>query len=273
MVWPSRAAKNQTRKNIAAPHLVDAVRTACGTVSSEKMGFNAGVKRFESELGCLRSRHVPWASEAGRRVTGTWLAWLAACSVLLLTLPASATLELRGFSRDELDGLNSGSAIERRFELPRHGAKYLGAVSYGVLDQPCKQLSGMWQDPVKHLAKALPATRQVELAQSGNSFTRLKIEHGNSLVQGNWGALYRVSDDGMTARFWLDTGAPRDVKDVFGYFRLSPWTGDRCLVTAAVAVDPGDGLLASMFRSMIHNYLVRTAARIQRYIKSGEFAG
>lgn len=205
--------------------------------------------------------------------TGTWLGWLAACAVLLLSVPASASLELRGFSKDELDGLNSGSAIERRFELPRHGAKYLGAVSYGVLDQSCTQLSGLWQDPVKHLAKALPATRQVELYQSGNPFTRLKIEHGNSVVQGNWGALYRVSDDGMTARFWLDTGAPRDVKDVFGYFRLSPWTGDKCLVTAAVAVDPGDGLLASMFRSMIHNYLVRTAARIQRYIKSGEFAG
>jgi hypothetical protein len=45
------------------------------------------------------------------------------------------------------------------------------------------------------------------------------------------------------------------------------------LVTAAVAVDPGDGLLASMFRATIHNYLVRTAARIQRYVKSGEFSG
>lgn len=230
-----------------------------------KMGFIAGLKRFESELGYLRLRRV-----FGARMTGPWL---AACFALLVSAPAWASVELRGFSREEFDGLNSGSAIERRFELPHHGTKYLGAVSYGVLERPCQQLSGLWQDPVKHLAKALPATRQVQLSQGGNPFTRLKIEHGNSMVQGNWGALYRVSDDGMTARFWLDTGAPRDVKDVFGYFRLSPWAGDRCLVTAAVAVDPGDGLLASLFRSMIHNYLVRTAARIQRYIKSGEFLG
>jgi hypothetical protein len=186
---------------------------------------------------------------------------------------AQASVELRGFSTEELQSLNGGGAVERRFELPHRGTKYLSAVSYGVLDKPCSQAVGLWKDPVKHLAKALPATRQVELVRAGAPFSRLKIEHGNSVVQGNWGAVYGVSDDGMVARFWLDTNAPRDVKDVFGYFRLSSWDSQRCLVTAAVAVDPGDGLLASVFRGMIHNYLVRTAARIQRYIKSGEYVG
>lgn len=186
---------------------------------------------------------------------------------------AGASVELRGFSKEELAALNDGGAVERRFELPHRGTKYLSAVSYGVLDKRCSQAVGLLREPVKHLAKALPATRQVELVRSGVPFSRLKIEHGNAVVQGGWGALYTVSDDGMTAKFWLDTEAPRDVEDVFGYFRLSPWGADRCLVTAAVAVDPGDGLLASLFRGMIHNYLVRTAARIQRYLKSEEFAG
>jgi hypothetical protein len=124
----------------------------------------------------------------------------------------------------------------------------------------------LWTDPGKHLAKALPATRDVKLLERHGSRARLRVTHGNAVLQGSWGATYRVSDDGTTARFWLDDHAPRDVKDVFGYFRLTPWKHSGCLVTAAVAVDPGDGLLASMFRTMIHNYLVRTAARIQRYV-------
>ncbi len=200
-------------------------------------------------------------------------AFLFAGQSLATPREARATVELRGFSAEELQALNAGGAVERRFELPHRGTKYLSAVSYGVLDKPCSRAVDLWKDPVKHLAKALPATRQVELVRGGAPFSRLKIEHGNAVVQGNWGALYGVSADGMTARFWLDTAAPRDVKDVFGYFRLSPWTSQRCLVTAAVAVDPGDGLLASVFRGMIHNYLVRTAARIQRYLKSDEFTG
>lgn len=207
-----------------------------------------------------------------RRIVLLWVA-LVLVGQASFTSDARASVELRGFSREELNALESGGAVERRFELPHRGTKYLSAVSYGVLEQPCQQAVGLWRDPVKHLAKALPATRQVELVRGGAPFTRLRIEHGNAMVQGNWGALYRVSDDGMTARFWLDTNAPRDVKDVFGYFRLSPWANQRCLVTAAVAVDPGDGLLASVFRGMIHNYLVRTAARIQRYLKSDAFRG
>jgi hypothetical protein len=190
--------------------------------------------------------------------------------------PASASVELRGLSAEELRLLDSGGAVERRFELPHRGEKYLGAVSYGVLGRPCEQAKGLWSSPIKHLAKALPATRQVEFAGKDageRPLMRLKIEHGNAIVQGTWGAIYRLSEDGMSAQFWLDPNAPKDVRDVFGFFRLSPWSSHQCLVTAAVAVDPGDGMLASMFRATIHNYLVRTAARIQRYVKSGEFSG
>lgn len=216
------------------------------------------------------------ATLPGVRLAFAGLLWgglLLAGHSLLNASEARASVELRGFSTEEMSTLNTGGAVERRFELPHRGTKYLSAVSYGVLDKPCSQARGLWKNPVKHLAKALPATRQVQHVSGGAPFSRLKIEHGNSVVQGGWGALYSVSDDGLTARFWLDPNAPRDVKDVFGYFRLTPWDNQRCLVTAAVAVDPGDGLLASVFRGMIHNYLVRTAARIQRYLKSDEFAG
>ena len=186
------------------------------------------------------------------------------CSLFAST--AQATVELRNISVKEQVELESGRPIERRFELPYKGTKYLAAVSYGVLNTSCERSALLWTDPGKHLAKALPATRDVELVERSSQRTRLRVTHGNALVQGSWSATYRVSADGNTARFWLDDKAPRDVKDVFGYFRLSPWGERGCLVTAALAVDPGDGL-ASMFRSVIHNYLVRTAARIQRYVR------
>lgn len=209
------------------------------------------------------------ALRAGRLPLSLLLALSILAMASALPKPAFASIELRGFSEQELRALDSGEAVERRLELPHRGTKYLGAVSYGVLGRSCAEAKGLWQDPVQHLPKALPATRQVTVVEAGKPLTRLNIEHGNAVVQGHWGALYRVSDDGMTVRFWLDPKAPRDVEDVFGYFRLTPWKAQTCMVTAAVAVDPGDGLLASLFRNMIHNFLVRTAARIQRYVKSG----
>lgn len=186
----------------------------------------------------------------------------------LVATRAEASVELRNLSAEEQLELDGGGSIERRFELPFKGTKYLGAVSYSVLNTSCDRSAVLWTDPGKHLATALPATRDVQLLERQGAKARLRVTHGNAVLQGSWGATYRVSEDGTTARFWLDETSPRDVKDVFGYFRLSPWRGNGCLVTAAVAVDPGDGLLASMFRSMIHNYLVRTAARIQRYVRN-----
>ncbi len=185
----------------------------------------------------------------------------------LVAATAEAKLELRNISLEEQLELDGGRSVERRFEMPYKGTKYLAAVSYSVLNTSCDRSALLWTDPGKHLAKALPATRDVKLLEREGARARLRVTHGNAVLQGSWGATYRVSADGTTARFWLDDKAPRDVKDVFGYFRLSPWRGSGCLVTAAVAVDPGDGLLASMFRTMIHNYLVRTAARIQRYVR------
>jgi hypothetical protein len=235
---------------------------------SNQMGQQAAALQWvirASTLAKVFGRRIARGQAIG--VCGLVLAWAA---------PTAASVELRGFSDEEWSALGKGAVVERRFELPHHGAKYLSAVSYGVLEQPCELAMGLWKNPSKHLAKALPATRRVDLVApdvAQPSLTRLRIEHGNAMMQGSWGAVYRISGDGMLAQFWLDAKVPSDVKDVFGYLRLSRWSSHQCLVTAAIAVDTGDGLLASLFSSTIHTYLVRTAARIQRYVQSGDFSG
>lgn len=216
---------------------------------------------------CTHREHLTRACALKRSVLSALTAAIALCST-----PALASMDLRGLAPDEWASLHNGGAIERRFELPHQGAKYLAGVSYAVLNQPCAQLTPLFEQPVQHLAGALPATREVQYVGQRGELTKLRIVHGNATMQGEWGALLRVSDDGLLARFWLDTEEERDVEDVFGYFRLSAWEADACLVTAAIAVDPGDGLLASLFRSMIHRYLVSSAARIQRYVQRNELA-
>jgi hypothetical protein len=237
------------------------LQVALGTSACEQS--ERVMKRWPIRLG--------YVATVKKATVGLFLS--CAIGLTAWSAPAGATVELRGFSNEELSSLSGGGAVERRFELPHRGTKYLAAVSYGVLNRPCSESRGLLHHPTKHLARALPATRRVERQpdDAQTRMMRLRIEHGNSLVQGSWGALYRITDDQMAAQFWLDPNAPRDVNDVFGYLRLTPWSSQQCLVTAAVAVDTGDGLLASLFRSMIHSYLVKTAARIQRYVTSPEF--
>lgn len=153
----------------------------------------------------------------------------------------------------------------RQFELPLNGRSYLGALSYQVTDHQCQQVWSLLEAPEKHLAQALPATRSVERAAGNN---KLLVTHGTAFVNGSYTVDFAKDHEQRVARFWLDHSRAKDVQDVFGYVSLRDFGPDRCLITVAVAVDPGSGMLASMVRGKIHKYLVRSAGRFARYTQS-----
>jgi hypothetical protein len=133
-----------------------------------------------------------------------------------------------------------------------------------VTEHRCEQVWSLIEAPVEHLAQALPATRSVERAP-GNNPNKLLVTHGNAFINGSYTVDFAADPEQRIARFWLDHSRPKDVQDVFGYLSLKEFGPGRCLITVAVAVDPGSGVLASMVRGTIHDYLVKSAGRFARY--------
>ncbi len=84
----------------------------------------------------------------------------------LVAATAEAKLKLRNKSRSRS---SSNSTVDVRSSgasrVPYKGTKYLAAVSYSVLNTSCDRSALLWTDPGKHLAKALPATRDVKLLE------------------------------------------------------------------------------------------------------------
>lgn len=194
---------------------------------------------------------------------------LLVLSATLVVLPLKTIqarpAALRPLGQQEQTELLNAIDTQRRFTMKLNRRTYLGGLSYQLSDFSCDMIWQLLDDPVSHYARALPATKSVELAEPDNP-TKLVVTHGNSLINGSYTADVRIDEGRQIARFWLDHSRPKDVQDVFGYIKLTPFQ-QRCLITAAVAVDPGQGLLASLFRGMIHSYLVKAAARIGSYAK------
>lgn len=197
------------------------------------------------------------------------LGWLLLLSLALVVWsePANASDDqLKPLNHQEQERLQAEKDARRRFRFELHGRRYLGGLSYQISNHNCSDLWAIMENPVEHFSKALPATRSVKRADPIDP-NKLFVTHGTALINGSYTVDLDFDDDRHIARFWLDASKPKDVEDIFGYFKLTPFD-DRCMITAGVAVDPGQGFVASMFEAMIHRNVVRVARRIARYAQA-----
>jgi hypothetical protein len=68
-------------------------------------------------------------------------------------------------------------------------------------------------------------------------------------------------------RFWLDPTRPHDVRDVWGYFRVSPFPDGRSLVTVAVALDLGPGIKRLLFEDGVERIILRAPDKIRAFVE------
>jgi hypothetical protein len=73
-------------------------------------------------------------------------------------------------------------------------------------------------------------------------------------------------------RFWLDTSRPRDIDDVWGFFRVTRFDAQRNLITVAVAVDVGSGL-PRLFEGRVQALVLRTVSHITGFLEPGGGGG
>ncbi len=203
----------------------------------------------------------------GHQTFGVLLLLGMLLSVLLADPAYARGSSLKSLTKKEQSRLEGHWDAQRRFYMKVGGRKYLGGLSYQVSDHSCSRVWSLMENPVDHYARALPATRSVERADRKNP-NKLLVTHGTALINGSYTVDFHADDENYVAKFWLDQSRPKDVEDVFGYIKLSHFQDSRCLITVGVAVDPGEGLVASLFSGMIQNYVVRSAGRIARYARS-----
>lgn len=141
---------------------------------------------------------------------------------------------------------------------------YLGALSYSGIAREAETTFAVLQD-MDHLPRALPATRETFFPNPSDPHA-LRVVHGTFLINGGYTLIWKPEPDQHLIRFWLDRSQPADVEDVFGFFRVAAYGPRESILTVAVAVDPGAGLLASMFRGKIHDFMSRPARYIKNYI-------
>jgi hypothetical protein len=151
-----------------------------------------------------------------------------------------------------------------RFE--HDGGRYVGGVAYQIVPAPPHQVLAALLT-VPDLPRLLPRTKRARLVGARGNAAYVELIQGNSLVEATY-TLRLIPDSARGAvRFWLDRSRAHDISDVWGYFRVQPHAEGHSLLTVAVALDVGDGLVRMLFEDHIQRIILSAPRQIRDYLQ------
>jgi hypothetical protein len=170
------------------------------------------------------------------------------------------------FSQRERRALEGGAMVERPMRFDTGAGRYVGGLSYQIIEaRPEVVLSAL--SDVSNWPNALPRTKSARLLGAEGGVSRVELVQGSGLVDARYTLMLERAHDGETIRFWLDPSKPRDIRDVWGFFRVQPLPGGRSLITVAAALDLGDGLARMLFEDKIASMMLRTPRQIRAFVE------
>jgi hypothetical protein len=175
-----------------------------------------------------------------------------------------------GLSVAETERLLRGATIVRPARLERGGRRYVGGVSYAVVDAEVDQVAGLLDD-VGIWRRILPKVRGAQVVGAAGDDQLVEVTHGTALVQACY--TMRVHRDGRAVRFWMDPGRRHDIEDAWGFLRLEPIEGGQTVVTYGVLVDMGPGLLRDIFEDRVRDLALSVPDRVRGIVVAHNAAG
>jgi carbon monoxide dehydrogenase subunit G len=175
-------------------------------------------------------------------------------------------------SNAEIARLAAGQPVVREDKIERSGHRYIGGVSYVLINAAPEQVTGVLENVgiYRHILPRTRSLRQIAFSRQGDSV--IELEQGNSLFHGKYTVRVRcehAAPDSSSAviRFWLDQSFSHDIDDASGFFRVEPM-GEGTLLTYMVMVDLGSGVFARLFENKVRNVALSTPQLVKSYVEA-----
>jgi len=203
---------------------------------------------------------------------------LAALGVLAL-LAGAPSARADVLSEQESIRLARGETVvrEKTWE-PGHSARFVGGVTYTVLEATAGEVALIFDD-VAAYPRVLPRTKRARLVSVEPNGDRLvELVQGTALVEARYTMRIRPVPHlpGAAARremrFWLEPALPHEIDDAWGFVRMDPFLGasgePRVLLTYAVLVDIGPGIVRELFEGRVRAAVLEVPQLVRRYVTS-----
>lgn len=192
--------------------------------------------------------------------------WLVAAA-FAVGLAGAREARAESLSPSESARLARGETVIREQTFERGDRHYVGGVTYTVLDATAAELSSVLED-VAAYRHVLPRTKRARHVGTDHGDTLVELVQGNALYEATY--TIRVRRGRREMRFWLEPTLPHEIDDAWGFFRMQPFvsaTGEeRVLLTYAVLVDVGPGIVRELFEERVRAAMLSVPQLVRRYV-------
>jgi hypothetical protein len=195
---------------------------------------------------------------------------VATAAVFALASLASGTARGDELNATENGRLLHGDTVARTQNLQRWNRRYVGGVTYKILDATTQDLESLLDD-VGAWRQFLPKTRDAQRIGAVGGDPLVHITHGSALVQVAY--TLRVHREGNVVRFWMDPSRSHDIEDVWGFFRAEPMADGRTLVTYGILIDMGQGILRDMFEERVREVALEVPDHVRDVVAERQARG
>jgi hypothetical protein len=188
----------------------------------------------------------------------------------------------QSFTPADAARLARGETVERPQRLELRSKRYVGGVTYTVIEASAAQLDSVLAS-VATYPHFLPYTKDARLVGRMQGDLEVWLRQGNALLDASY--TIRVHPDpagGESAphvvRFWLERSRPHGIEDASGYFRYEPLAPEpsgkrRLLLTFGIWVNIGSGMVRAFFEGRIQQIALSVPQRLRAYLADRARAG
>jgi Polyketide cyclase / dehydrase and lipid transport len=172
----------------------------------------------------------------------------------------------RAFSTQEERALRAGELVTRPSEVVRGESRLMGGLSWQLVSASPERVLRAIND-VRTYPRFLPAVEEARLIDQHGNEQRLFIRHRLGFVNVGYFVLATPDVADSRMRFRLDRSRPSSIRDAFGELRVTPYPDGRSVVSLAILADVGEGLVAGLVRSNVHEWMLRVPAQLKKYVE------
>ena len=190
-----------------------------------------------------------------------------AAAALLALRPTAHALETgqRGFSPEEQQRLAAGKLVVRRQTEIRGDAHFIGGMSWQVVDVDAETV---WRtaSEITQYPKFLPAVVEARRLNMVEGAERVFIRHEYSVIDASYCVLVSKDPQQRALKFRLDHTQPSAIDEAFGEMRITALGPSKSVISFSIFVDVGDGIIARLLRSQVHEWTLRVPDQLRKYL-------
>lgn len=201
-----------------------------------------------------QSRSAPVGSQGGARVATSTAEGQGAAPVQ------------QDLTESERAALEAGELVTRPQEQRRGNVQLLGGMSYQVIDERPEVVWQALMDTSLY-PRMLPVVQEARLLSAVDNHRKVEVQQGRGFIHVGYVLDLEIDEGAQEIAFRIDQEQPHDLNAAWGLYSLRPYGSDRTLLAYAIMADIGHGLLRSLVRDSVHEWMLKVPWTIKRFME------